>query len=83
MDKERGKRKETPILQHMNVCSHIMYIIYKFFVIVKKIVQLFNIHHYNHYYNKKKGNRFVLRTNYKYKTTVATDKGLRSSINNK
>ncbi|KAJ8979693.1 hypothetical protein NQ317_000977 [Molorchus minor] len=61
MDKERGKRKRNAnFAAHEVVCSHIMYIIYKFFVIVKKIVQ-----------------------HYKYKTTVATDQGLRSSINNK
>ncbi|KAJ8979455.1 hypothetical protein NQ317_006769 [Molorchus minor] len=55
MDKERGKRKRNAnFAAHEVVCSHIMYIIYKFFVIVKKIVQLFNIHHYNHYYNKRK-----------------------------
>ncbi|KAJ8976811.1 hypothetical protein NQ317_007947 [Molorchus minor] len=81
MDKERGK--ETPILQHMNVCSYIMYIIYKFFVIVKKIVQLFNIHHYNHYYNKKEETDLFFAQIINIKTPVATDKGLRSSINNK
>ncbi|KAJ8976644.1 hypothetical protein NQ317_011152 [Molorchus minor] len=54
MDKERGKRKRNANFAAHEVVCFILCILLQILRIVKKIVQLFNIHHYNHYYNKRK-----------------------------